>query len=75
MGIISAIGAIVLRATNAGFESTNTKIQALKKRDRFRHATWFHCGNSTYTRDSRPSQFAESPFRMGLNLQRDAITP
>ncbi len=45
------INAIVLKATNADLESTNAKIQALKKRacgyrnrDRFRHAILFHCG-------------------------------
>jgi len=43
------INAIVLKATNADLESTNAKIQALKKRacgyrDRFRHAILFRCG-------------------------------
>ncbi len=45
------INAVVLKATNAHLESTNAKIQALKKRacgyrnrDRFRHAILFHCG-------------------------------
>lgn len=45
------INAIVLKATNADLESTNAKIQALKKRacgyrnrERFRHAILFHCG-------------------------------
>lgn len=44
------INTIVLRATNADLESTNAKIQALKKRAcgyrnrrRFRHAILFHC--------------------------------
>ena len=46
------INAIVLKATNADLESTNAKIQALKKRacgyrnrGRFRHAILFHCGD------------------------------
>ena len=46
------INAIVLEATNADLESTNAKIQALKKRAcgyrnrmRFRHAILFHCGD------------------------------
>ena len=45
------VNAIVLRATNAQLESTNAKIQALKKRScgyrnraRFRDAILFHCG-------------------------------
>jgi len=45
------INAIFLKATNADLESTNAKIQALKKRacgyrnrERFRHALLFHCG-------------------------------
>ena len=46
------VNAIVLKATNADLESTNAKIQALKKRAcgyrnrrRFRHAILFHCGD------------------------------
>lgn len=45
------INAIVLRATNAGAESVNAKIQRVKRmacgfrnRERFRNAIYFHCG-------------------------------
>ena len=45
------INAIVLRATNAGAESVNAKIQRVKRmacgfrnRQRFRNAIYFHCG-------------------------------
>jgi transposase len=45
------INAIVLRVTNAGAESLNSKIQGIKRqacgfrnRERFRNAIYFHCG-------------------------------
>lgn len=46
------INAIVLRATNAGAESINSRIQKVKRmangyrnRERFRNAIYFHLGN------------------------------
>ena len=56
------IHAIVLKATNAGAESVNAKIQRVKRmacgfrnRERFRNAIYFHCGGlellpATHTR-------------------------
>lgn len=49
--LLGILNAIVLKATNAGAESINSKVQALKrrangyrKRERFRDAILFHCG-------------------------------
>ena len=48
--LLGILNAIVLKATNAGAESVNSKVQALKRRasgyrnrDRFRDAIFFHC--------------------------------
>jgi transposase len=49
--LLGILNAIVLKATNAGAESINSKVQALKRRangyrnrERFRDAILFHCG-------------------------------
>jgi transposase len=49
--LIGIVNAIVLKATNAGAESINSRIQAIKRRangyrnrERFRDAILFHCG-------------------------------